>query len=229
MSWPSDTLVCLLHGGFWRAPHGPEQLQPLAVALGRRGHAVCNLGYTRVGDPDFSWRRMLEDVAQGIQRALGTGTSGRAPRNVAIVGHSAGAQLAIAGLGAVQRTAAALLAGRNVYAISLGGILDLEMAFDDGLGRSAVQELLGGRPSSRPELYEQACPTRLLPAPRKVKVVRAGEDNTVPEKYATTYCHRAAATGAQVQLACVAGAGHMDLIGPHGECFDRLVQLLGEA
>ena len=43
-------VVCLLHGGFWRLPHGREQLGAVADDLATRGYAAWNIGYRRVGD-----------------------------------------------------------------------------------------------------------------------------------------------------------------------------------
>ena len=44
-------VVCLLHGGFWRMPHGREQLAGVARDLAARGYAVWNIGYRRLGAP----------------------------------------------------------------------------------------------------------------------------------------------------------------------------------
>lgn len=42
--------IVLFHGGFWRCPHGREQLHDLALHLVESGWAVWNLSYRRVGE-----------------------------------------------------------------------------------------------------------------------------------------------------------------------------------
>ena len=46
---PSPVL-CLLHGGFWRHPYGREETNDIARDLVRRGFAVWNIEYRRVGE-----------------------------------------------------------------------------------------------------------------------------------------------------------------------------------
>src|SRR5690606_8201824 len=58
----SPMLTCLLHGGFWRVPHGPGQLSDLAAALCIKGHTVLNAGYRRTGEGG-GWPRSVRDVA----------------------------------------------------------------------------------------------------------------------------------------------------------------------
>lgn len=97
---PSSTMppvVCLLHGGFWRMPHGRDQMDAIARDLAAHGFAVWNLEYRRLGAPGGGWPGTLDDAAAGIDHlaslpALGFDIElGR----IAIAGHSAGGHLAL--------------------------------------------------------------------------------------------------------------------------------------
>ncbi len=59
-------VICLLHGGFWRMPWAREHIAPVAVDLARRGFAVWNLEYRRVGQTGGGWPGTLQDVRDGI-------------------------------------------------------------------------------------------------------------------------------------------------------------------
>src|SRR5512147_144929 len=83
-------VVCLLHGGFWRMPHGRDQMAAVAGDLVSAGFAVWNLEYRRLGAPQSEWPATLHDVATGIDY-LGDIAAGRADLDldrVAVVGHS---------------------------------------------------------------------------------------------------------------------------------------------
>jgi acetyl esterase/lipase len=89
--------VCLLHGGFWRMPYGRDEMDAIARDLAARGFAVWNLEYRRVGAPGGGWPGTLDDVGAGIDHLatlVGEGVNLDLER-VAVVGHSAGGQLAL--------------------------------------------------------------------------------------------------------------------------------------
>ncbi len=90
-------VVCLLHGGFWRMPHGRDQMNAVAGDLATRGFAVWNLGYRRVGAPGGGWPGTFDDVVAGIDHLATLAADGVAidPERVIVVGHSAGGQLAL--------------------------------------------------------------------------------------------------------------------------------------
>src|SRR5688572_17780234 len=68
---PRPPVVCLLHGGFWRAPHGRGQMTAIADDLASRGFAVWNLEYRRLGTPGAGWPATMDDVAAGIDHRGG--------------------------------------------------------------------------------------------------------------------------------------------------------------
>src|SRR5256885_13391990 len=59
----------LVHGGCWRATlPGPELLDYIAADLQRRGYAVWNIDYRRVGNPGGGYPGAFPGVAGGIGR-----------------------------------------------------------------------------------------------------------------------------------------------------------------
>jgi acetyl esterase/lipase len=61
-------VVCLLHGGFWRMPYGRDQMTAIAQDLFRRGFAVWNLEYRRLGAYTGGWPGTFDDVIAGIEK-----------------------------------------------------------------------------------------------------------------------------------------------------------------
>ena len=90
-------VVCLLHGGFWRMPHGRDQMAAVAQDLVSRGYAVWNMEYRRLGVRTAGWPGTFDDVITGIDRLaqfVADGTDLDLDR-VVVCGHSAGGHLAL--------------------------------------------------------------------------------------------------------------------------------------
>ncbi|MCM2316459.1 MAG: alpha/beta hydrolase, partial [Thermoanaerobaculia bacterium] len=90
-------VVCLLHGGFWRMPYGRSQFDAVAHDLARRGFAVWNLEYRRLGAPTAGWPGTFDDVLAGIEHLARFAEEGvdLDLDRVAVIGHSAGGHLAL--------------------------------------------------------------------------------------------------------------------------------------
>ena len=94
---PFPTVV-LVHGGFWQAPYKRDLMEPTARDLCASGVAVLNLEYRRcgAGGGGGGFPSTLADVAHGIDWLASEAareTYGLDASRVALVGHSAGAQL----------------------------------------------------------------------------------------------------------------------------------------
>ncbi|WP_188187954.1 alpha/beta hydrolase [Nonomuraea sp. SYSU D8015] len=123
----SAPVVALIHGGYWRSIWAADLMEALREDLVARGLAVWNLEYRR---PDLhGWEATRADVAAGLA-ALGDFG------NVAVAGHSAGAQLALRAVADGARAA---------LAVSLAGVLDLVEADRRWLSSGAVAAALGER------------------------------------------------------------------------------------
>src|SRR5712671_2188995 len=115
-------VVMMIHGGFWRARYDLVHAGHLCAALTKAGVATFNLEYRRVGNPGGGWPGTFEDVINGYRFMLHqAGKYNIDEKRSAVMGHSAGGQLALC------------LAGREPQlkgAVSLAGVVDLKRAFE---------------------------------------------------------------------------------------------------
>jgi acetyl esterase/lipase len=165
------TLVCFVHGGFWRSAWDRRHARPLANALAERGYVVAVPEYRRGAG---AWPATAEDVeaavtaTPGLLEGIGVPTTG-----TVLVGHSAGGHLVL------------WLANQPVdvgRVVALAPVGDLRMAAVTGMGDGAAAAFLGGTPEQVPEVYAAADPaTRLLSRPAcEVVVVHGDRDEAVP-------------------------------------------------
>jgi acetyl esterase/lipase len=229
--------VILIHGGYWRARYGLDLMDGLAEDLARRGYAAWNIEYRRVGDPGGGWPGTFQDIALATDhlRELEQ-TFALDLTKVVPIGHSAGGHLAlwlaasphipsfvenspIAGSqvpGKDEKSATPLaLAG----AISLAGVVDLEMAWKLHLSNDAVVELLGGTPASVPERYLVASPAALLPLGVPQVLIHGTKDDNVPIEVSQAYVNAARAVNDQITYIELNGVDHFDVINPNSEAW----------
>ncbi len=156
-------VVVLIHGGFWRDAFDLTLMAPLAEDLVTRGYAVWNLEYRRLGSGG-GWPQTLDDVAIGLDHLAGLAQSrGLDLARVAVVGHSAGGQLALwvagrTGFSSDERWAEPSVV--PVLAIGQAPVINLHLAAREkaGTSGSVVQDFLGGEPEEIPERYRLATP-----------------------------------------------------------------------
>ncbi|GAA3846322.1 alpha/beta hydrolase fold domain-containing protein [Sphaerisporangium flaviroseum] len=155
----------LIHGGYWRSIWGADLMDGLAIDLADRGYASWNLEYRR---PDLhGWDATTDDVAAGIE-ALETLEAPLDLGRVVVIGHSAGAQLALR---------AAADTGRVALAVSLAGVLDLVEGDRRRIGSDAVKDALGGTVRQMPEVYAASSPFDRLPMGVPQLVVQGTDDD----------------------------------------------------
>lgn len=216
---PRPAVVCLLHGGFWRVPHGRDQMTAISQDLASKGFAVWNLGYRRLGEPGGGWPGTFDDVVSGIEhlaRLVEQGVDLDLDR-VVLADHSAGGQLALwaaahrfAGKNTASRVRIAAVAGQ-------AAVTDLVRAHDLGLGGGAVEALLGGRPLDRPETFASASPLAKLPLGVPQLILHGTADAVVPIEISREYVRAAREAGDRVEFRELSGAGHMDYLDPSSE------------
>jgi acetyl esterase/lipase len=197
-------VVIMVHGGSWRAKYGRWVLRLVAADLVRRGVAVWNVGYRRMGRGEGGgWPATFDDVGAAVDRLAAAD-----PRvdlgDVSLIGHSAGGQLA---LWAASRGDSAV-AIRRVAA--LAAVCDMEKA-------QIARELLGGGPVEVPERYAAVDPIRRVPLPMPVLLVHGAEDQTVPVRHSRDYATAARAAGGDVELVEPRQGAHRSYLDPRSE------------
>lgn len=196
---PPVPVAVLVHGGFWRSIWAADLMDALAVDLAAHGFAAWNLEYRR---PDrHGWAATTADVAAGIA-AVGK-VAGLDPGGVAVVGHSAGGQLALRA--AADGVPIAL-------AVSLAGVLDLAEGHRRGMGIGAVAAALGGTPEQLPEVYAAADPYARLPLGVPQLLVQGRDDDLDLIEINRRYAAAARAAGDPVR--------HLEQPGDHFAVID---------
>jgi len=210
-------VVVLLHGGFWRMPHGRDQLGGVAADLASLGYAVWNAGYRRLGAPGGGWPGTLEDVAGAVDQLADLAAAG-APLDlgrVVVCGHSAGGQLAFWAAARGRREGPpGPRRVRPLAAAGLAPVADLWAAAALGVGGGAAQELLGGEPAAVPGRYAAASPRELAPLGVPHLLVHGGRDEAVPISMSRDYLATARERGDDALLIEIPEAGHMDFLEP---------------
>jgi acetyl esterase/lipase len=218
-------VIVLIHGGSWTNRYGRIVMRGLAGDLVRRGWAVWNIEYRRVGDGG-GWPATFADVGAAVDQLAQLHAPLNLDRGVTVIGHSAGGHLALwaAGRERLAEGAPGYLAGeppvRIVHVIAQAGVCDLAGAYHRWRG-GAVQALMGGSPEDFPERYSAGDPMQLLPLSMPVLLVHGTLDETVSIKLARNYERATRAAGGEVELVEISGeAGrHRAHIDPRGEAW----------
>lgn len=219
-------LLLNIHGGFWRARYDLTHAGHLCAALTKRGMATANLEYRRIGNEGGAWPGSFTDIRAAYkflhQHAEEYNVDAR---KILIMGHSAGAQLALC-LAAHETSVCGV--------ISLAGVLDLQRAYELHLSHDAVAEFLGGAPNEVPERYRDADPMQLSIKNVRQVLFHGSSDEEVPAEFSRLYvANKQKRTGDEiedVQLVEISGAGHYDLIDPRTAAWkqveNKIVELL---
>jgi acetyl esterase/lipase len=200
-------VVVTIHGGSWTAGVGKVVMRGLAGDLVRRGYAVWNIEYRRMGrGQGGGWPATFADVAAAIDHLERVDAPLDLAR-VTVYGHSAGGQLA---LWAASRTRlpdgapGARPRVEAVAAVSAAGVDDLAESYRETPG-GAIGTLMGGGPDEVPERYRVADPIALVPLSLPVLLVHGTDDATVSVRRSRNYARAARAAGASVELVEIAG------------------------
>jgi acetyl esterase/lipase len=188
-------LIVVLHGGWWQARRTRTKLymRPLSADLVSHGVAVLNAEYRRVGDGG-GWPATFDDARAAVALAGEQAEAGR----VAVLGHSAGAQLAL-------------------YAAAEGGVdAVVALAAPSDLEARPGPEthaLMGGPPAEVPDRYALGSPIRRVPLGVPALLVHGTRDETVPPKRSRDYAAAARAAGDDVTLV-EPDADHRQVVDP---------------
>lgn len=219
--------VIYVHGGCWLSEYDLRHAGHACAGLTEAGFATWSLEYRRLGATGGGWPATFLDVARGADhlREIARGRRIDLDR-VLVAGHSAGGHLAL-WLAARRR----LTLGTPLFtadplplrgALSLAGVVDLEIAAQRGLCGGAVQKLLGGSPDEVPDRYRAASPYALLPLGIPQVLVHGREDKVIPVEVSVRYQAHAMDAGDDADLVMIDGTGHFELGDPLAPAFDAV-------
>jgi acetyl esterase/lipase len=202
-------LVVTLHGGWWQARRMRTKLymRPLALDLQGRGFAVLNAEYRRVG-ADGGWPMTFDDALAIVALAREQPEASR----VAVLGHSAGAHLALY----------AAAEGGPDAVVALAAPSDLEAR-----PGPETRALMGGTPEQVPERYALGSPIRRVPLGVPALLVHGTRDETVPPKRSRDFATAARTAGDDVTLV-EPDADHSQVIDPRHPSWAPVPAWLGE-
>src|SRR5580692_4832914 len=218
-------LVINIHGGYWRAKYDLSHTGHLCAALTAKGLATANLEYRRVGNPGGTWPNTFADIRNAYQFLIqSTRQRGFDSQRVLVMGHSAGAQLALC------------LAGHErgvTRVVSLAGVVDLQRAYQLHLSNDAVVEFLRGTPAEVPDHYREADPMQLSIAKARQWLIHGTSDDVVPPPFSRDYValkqRRSGKKPEDAHLLEIPASGHFDLIDPSSKAWNRVEQIVLEA
>src|SRR6202451_3666953 len=210
-------LVISIHGGYWRAEYNLEHTGHLCAALTSKDLATANLEYRRVGNEGGAWPNTFADIRGAYNFLLQHASEHDLdPQKFLIIGHSAGAQLALC------------LAGHErgvTRVVSLAGVVDLERAYQLHLSNDAVVEFLRGTPAEVPDHYREADPMELSIPQALQWLIQGTADQDVPplsRDYVAAKRKRAGKEKEDVHLLEISGADHFDLIDPRSQAWTQV-------
>jgi acetyl esterase/lipase len=202
-------VALLLHGGFWYHAWERDLMDGLARDLAARGIAAWNVEYRRVG-AGGGWPVTGHDAGRATEHLAALApVYGLDLGRVAVLGHSAGAQLAlwVAARGRRASVHPALVVG-------LATIADLDAARADRIGGGSVTRLLDHADAGPDGALPNASPIERLPIGVPQILAHAVDDDVVPSSQTTRYAAAAIAGGDDVTVLQLEAGGHFDLIDP---------------
>jgi acetyl esterase/lipase len=210
-------VAVVIHGGFWKAVHGRKLMWPVCGDLARRGWAVWNLEYRRLGlRSGGGWPATFDDVAAAIDH-LAQAADGRVRLDsLSAVGHSAGGQLAL------------WAASRPDPAVRIRRVAALAAPCNLAEAGENAQALMGGTAGELAERYDAADPMRRLPLGVPILLVHGVEDTTVPVRRSREYAAAARAAGDEVELVELpqGAGGHRVHVDPRSRAWQAAAEWL---
>jgi len=226
-------LAIVIHGGCWRADVvSLRSTARLASALRDAGVATWNIEYRRVGDAGGGWPGTFRDVAAAndFARTLAR-THPLDLSRVVVVGHSAGAHLALWSAARPRLPSESDLHTESPLrpsgVVALAGPGDLRSFAAPGgsiCGRGTLETLLGGTFEAVPEHWAQGSPAALLPLGVPQTLIVGTRDRVIPSRIVEAYEQAALAAGDRVKLVEVTGADHMQLVEPGSQAWPAVLE-----
>ena len=227
---PVHGAVVLIHGGAWHVPWDRRQFNAVASHLARNGWMTWNVDHRAIGDKG-EYPNILHDVLAAVTKLIEVVRDNAWDvRRCVVIGHSAGAQLAMWVSAHINHTASKLMAPglRPTAAVSLGGILDLRGAMAQPAVAGMVAAFLEGGSQEQPERYAEASPLELVPIGVPQLVVHGRLDDMIPGAQAVAYVDAARRAGDRVAVMSP-DIGHMGFLNPRASVWNDIMQWMLES
>lgn len=218
-------VAVIVHGGCWTASYDTMAgTAAVSEALTRRGIATWNIEYRRLGDPGAGWPGTFEDVGAGIDHVASLAKEYPLDLSrVTIVGHSAGAHLALWGASRGKLGAAYKPRVIPVSVVQIDGPAALApfIGVDEKVcGRPVISELMAGGPEARAAEYRLASPAGHLPLGIKQLLVMGAF-----APFMAPYAEAARKAGDPVET-LQGTSDHFDVVTPGTEVGDKVIDFI---
>jgi acetyl esterase/lipase len=231
-------LAVVIHGGCWVSQFATLQnTAALADALRDAGIATWNVEYRRLDNPGGGWPGTFADVAAATDHVREVAKQHPLDlKRVVMIGHSAGAHLALWAAARTRLAKDSALYRDNPLplqgVIALGGPGDLRDFYTYGAkvcGSNVIGKLMGGGPDVLPDRYAQGSPIELLPFVVRQVLIVGESDGVMPRASREAYAASAKKLGDAAEVLEVPG-GHFEVIAPGSAAWpavrDRVLALL---
>jgi acetyl esterase/lipase len=224
-------LVVLIHGGAWKSRLNASTMSSYATDLAKRGMAVWNIEYRRVGSGG-GWPTTFTDVADALDHVIAIDE--QFPQltvdDELVVGHSAGAQLAV--WGGTRNSLHANEVGSNpkfrpTRVVSLAGPLDMVYAAHHG--DRHVVAVLGGTPEAVPDRYRSVNPIEHIDPTVPIIAVHGNRDTVVPLVLSQRYIDEVHRRGGIGGMVVEDGENHGSIVDPKSKAYPRILDIITDA
>lgn len=226
----SVPLVVLIHGGSWESQLGAEVMDSYARDLVDRGMAVYNIEYRRVGSGG-GWPTTFHDVADALDHVVEL--NDQHPEftidDELVVGHSAGAQLAMwAGTrhSLNDDEVGNDPAFRPTRVVSLAGPLDMRYAATHGDDR--IVTVLGGAPEEVPDRYTSVDPIQNIDPRLPVIAVHGTNDTMVSPENSKRYIDAVKQDDGIGDLVMADGEDHVSLVSGDSAHYQKILDIISD-
>jgi acetyl esterase/lipase len=211
-------VVVLIHGGcFMNRYQGMAQMRGMAGALAAKGVAVWSIEYRGLDTPGGGYPGTYLDVRSAVDLlAAQAGARHLDTRRLVVVGHSAGAALAlwVAGRERLPKSSALYVAHpmpvRKV--VALGGSGDFRpvaASLKDKCGYDIAQ-ITGSPTPMRPDVYADTTAIDLTPNGSETVFINGDHDTIATPKESADYASRVRERGDVAETLVLPGGSHFD-------------------
>jgi len=231
-------VVLMVHGGCWQKSIADRTLMNYgAEDLRQRGMAVWNIEYRGVDEAGGGWPGTYLDVAKAADALRDHADAYDLDlARVAGTGHSAGGHLVIWLATRKNLPEDSPLYVANplplVGVVNVGGLADLELSSrvtERSCMGAILDQLTGPATQTRPDVFTQTSPARLLPLGIPSVHLSGDLDRISPPGLATALANKARLAGDKnARALIIEGNNHVDLIAPGTAAFEAQAEALSQ-